>query len=182
MGNIIGMKTINTNDRLTAPLETFERQGTVPKTSVEAVLAAHPFLAGMSAHQRGLLTDCAMLSHFKPGEFLICEGDPANRFYLLIKGKIALESYVEEEGRRLVQTIGAGDVLGWSWLFPPYYWHFDAQATEPTDVVFFYATPLREECEADHDFGYEMLKRMSEIIIHRLQATRKELLHLKSPV
>ena len=73
------------------------------------------------------------------------------------------------------ETIGDDDVLGWSWLFPPYYWHFDARATKPTRAIFFYGTWLRESCERDHDFGYEMLKRMSAVIINRLQATRKKL-------
>jgi hypothetical protein len=75
----------------------------------------------------------------------------------------------------VLQTIGANDVLGWSWLFPPYYWHFDARATKPTKAIFFYGTWLRENCERDHDFGYEMMKRMSAIVIQRMQAARKQL-------
>ncbi len=117
-----------------------------------------------------------MLSSFAPGELIFREGDPANRFYLIHKGKVALESYVRERGTVLIQNIGSGDLLGWSWLFPPYYWHFDARAVEPVEAVFFYGTPLRDECEADHDFGYELLKRMTEVIIKRLQGTRRQLL------
>ena len=67
-------------------------------------------------------------------------------------------------------------MLGWSWLFPPYYWHFDARALEPTTAIFFYGTRLREQCEQDHDFGYEIMKRMTQVVIQRLQATRKQLL------
>ncbi len=117
-----------------------------------------------------------MLSSFAPGELIFREGDPANRFYLIHKGKVALESYVRERGTVLIQNIGSGDLLGWSWLFPPYYWHFDARAVEPVEAVFFYGTPLRDECEADHDFGYELLKRMTEVVIKRLQGTRRQLL------
>jgi CRP/FNR family transcriptional regulator, cyclic AMP receptor protein len=146
------------------------------KESVEEVLAAHPFLKGMSQHQRRILSDCAMLSSFAPGELIFREGDPANRFYLIHEGKMALESHVRERGTVLIQTIGSGDLLGWSWLFPPYYWHFDARAIEPSEAVFFYGTPLRDECEADHDFGYELLKRMTEVVIKRLQASRRQLL------
>jgi CRP/FNR family transcriptional regulator, cyclic AMP receptor protein len=146
------------------------------KESVEEVLAAHPFLKGMSQHQRRILSDCAMLSSFAPGELIFREGDPANRFYLIHEGKVALESHVRERGTLLIQTIGSGDLLGWSWLFPPYYWHFDARAIEPSEAVFFYGTPLRDECEADHDFGYELLKRMTEVVIKRLQASRRQLL------
>jgi CRP/FNR family cyclic AMP-dependent transcriptional regulator len=149
----------------------------VRKAPLEAILAAHPLLEGLSPHQRRILTDCAMLTSFAPGELIFREGDPANRFYLIHKGEVALESYVREQGPVLIQNIGAGDVLGWSWLFPPYYWHFDARAIEETEAVFFYGTPLREECEADHDFGYELLKRMTEVIINRLQSTRRQLLN-----
>jgi CRP-like cAMP-binding protein len=71
--------------------------------------------------------------------------------------------------------LGAGDVLGWSWLFPPYLWHFDARAATPTTAIFFYGTRLRELCDENHDLGYELMKRVSEIVIKRLQATRREL-------
>jgi cAMP-binding proteins - catabolite gene activator and regulatory subunit of cAMP-dependent protein kinases len=104
------------------------------------------------------------------------EGDPANRFYLVLSGKIALESFVKDKGNTLIQTIGPGDVLGWSWLFPPYFWHFNARALEHTEAIFIYATPLREECEADHELGYQLIKRMAEVMMNRLQATRKQLL------
>jgi len=174
------MNASNTNDPLTAPFGNFERQETKPTLSLEAALAEHPFLAGLSEHQHRLLSDCAMLSHFEPGEFLMREGDLANRFYLIIRGKVTLESYVKSRGRVAVQTVAGGDILGWSWLFPPYYWHFDAQAAEPTDVIFLYATPLRKECEDDHDLGYELFKRLSAVIINRLQATRKQLLDLNA--
>ena len=70
----------------------------------------------------------------------------------------------------------AGEVCGWSWLFPPYHWHFDARAVEPTEAIFFYGTRLREQCENDHDLGYELMKRMASVIIRRLQTTRRHLL------
>lgn len=146
---------------------------------VETLLRNHPFLKGLTPHQIRLLTDCAMVMHFRPGELIFREGDPANRFYLIQKGKIALESPAGESGSIFIQTVGAGEVLGWSWLFPPYYWHFDARAIEPTQAIFFYGTPLREECETDHDLGFELLKRMAEVMVKRLQATRRQLLELK---
>jgi CRP/FNR family cyclic AMP-dependent transcriptional regulator len=144
--------------------------------SLETCVKEHPFLAGMSPHQYRILSDCAMYRHFHAGEVIFSEGDPANRFYLIENGKIALESYVKNEGMARIETIGAGEALGWSWLFPPYFWHFNAHALEPTDAIFFYATPLREECESDHELGYEMLKRMAEVMLRRLQATRRKLL------
>jgi CRP-like cAMP-binding protein len=144
--------------------------------SLDDIIKRHPFLVGMSPHQLRLLSDCSMQAHFRSDELIFREGDPANRFYLLQKGKVALESLVKDKGNTLIQTIGAGDVLGWSWLFPPYLWHFDARAIEPTDAIFIYATPLREECESDHELGYELLKRMAQVMMNRLQATRWKLL------
>lgn len=141
-------------------------------------IATHPFLADLSPHQRRLLADCAMLIQFKPGELLFREGDPANRFYLIQEGLVALEARIGPRAITRIDTAGAGEVLGWSWLFAPYFWHFDARALEPTEAIFFYGTPLRAECEADHDLGYELMKRMAEVVTRRLQATRKQLLKL----
>ncbi|MDB6109394.1 MAG: cyclic nucleotide-binding protein [Pedosphaera sp.] len=144
---------------------------------IQALASEHPFLAGMSAHQLRILSDCAMQSHFEPNELIFRAGDPADRFYLINRGKVALETQTDR-GRTLIQTIGAGDVLGWSWLFPPYFWHFDVRALEPTDAIFIYGSMLREECEADHDLGYELTRRMAKVMLQRLQATRRQLLEL----
>ena len=117
-----------------------------------------------------------MLMQFEAGQQIFQEGDWANRFYLILDGEVALESSVKDRGIVPIQTIGAGEVLGWSWLFPPYYWHFDARALRPTTAIFFYGTRLRERCEQDHDLGYGLTMRMAEIMMKRLQATRRRLL------
>lgn len=141
------------------------------------VVAKHPFLAGMTPAHLQILTEAAMLKDFKQNEIIFKEGDPANRFYLIRSGKVFLESRQEDEPEpRLLQYIGEGDALGWSWLFPPYYWHFDARTVEPTETIFFYGTRLREQCEQDPALGYELMRRMSQVVIQRLQTTRKKLL------
>ena len=152
---------------------------TAATQALESVLHAHPFLAGMKPEHLRTLNDNAMMMSYQPGEVIFREGDPANRFYLIQKGKVTLESSRRESEPVLIQSIGPGDVLGWSWLFPPYYWHFDARAVEPTEAIFFYGTRLREQCERDHDLGYELMKRMASVIIHRLQATRRHLLEAR---
>jgi CRP/FNR family cyclic AMP-dependent transcriptional regulator len=148
--------------------------------SIEAAMAAHPFLKDMSPHQCRILTDCAIISHFEPGELILNAGEPADRFYLILKGKVVLKSYIKGFGVVPLQTLGDADVLGWSWLFPPYLWHFDAQAVEPTDIIILDGTSLREECEADHNFGFELIERMSKVIIQRLEALRRQKLELNS--
>lgn len=142
------------------------------------IAAEHPFLKGLSPHVIRILSDCAMLVRFEPGELIFREGDPANRFYLIHRGKVMLESHMDNGTRIPVQVVQTGEVLGWSWLFPPHYWHFDARAIEPTEAIFFHGTPLREECEGDHEVGYVLIKRMAEILVRRLQATRRHMQEL----
>lgn len=144
--------------------------------SVEEIIRKHPFLKDLSPHQYRVLSDCASAAHFGPTEEIFRQGDPANRFYLIDSGKVALEAWQRDKGTVVIETLGPGEVLGWSWLVPPYYWQFSARALEPTDAVFIYGTPLREECETDHELGYELLKRITAVMLNRLQATRRQLL------
>ncbi|MGH7990412.1 MAG: cyclic nucleotide-binding domain-containing protein, partial [Limisphaerales bacterium] len=114
-------------------------------------LASQPFLKGLSASQLELLAGDAMPVEFKADELIFKEGSPANRFYILLSGEVTLESPCpkcdDERGTVPIETIGAGSVLGWSWLFSPYYAHFNARAISPVKAIFFYATRLREQCE-----------------------------------
>lgn len=147
---------------------------------LEIEIAEHPFLQGMRAEHLKLLADASMAAEFKENEVIFREGDPANRFYLILSGSVELLSSRRDEPSVHIQSIGAGEVLGWSWLFPPYYWNFEARAIEPTRAIFFYGTRLRERCEVDPGFGYELMKRMSCVMLQRLQATRRQLLTAES--
>lgn len=141
-----------------------------------ATLAAQPFFKGLPERHLNVLADAAMPAEFKAGEVIFNEGGPANRFYLIRSGKIELQSPIDSErGPITIETIQAGGVLGWSWLFPPYYWHFDALAITPVNAIFLYGTRLREQCEADHELGFEIMRRVSAVVIERLQATRRHL-------
>ena len=144
------------------------------RVELEAQVAAHPFLIGISTHHIRLLADCAMRSQFAAGQVIFQKGETANRFYLIERGRVALESSTLGEVVR-IDEVGAGDLLGWSWIFPPYVWHFDARAIEPTTAIFLYGTILREYCENDPALGYELFKRMSEVMMRRLQAARVKL-------
>jgi len=141
-------------------------------------VAFHQFLAGMNREELALLTDCAISVHFEKGQIIFREGEMANRFYLIETGKIVLESSERLGNPVIIDTIGRGDLLGWSWMFPPYVWRFTARAVEPTEAIFFYGTILREYCERDHSLGYELFKRMSPIMLRRLQAAREKMLSL----
>lgn len=141
-----------------------------------ASIQEHPFFQGMTGSHLKTLADCAMPTEFTKDQVIFRENDLANRFYLIEKGKVALEFRNEAGKLVFVETVGAGDALGWSWLFPPYMWHFTARALEKTTAVFFYGTRLREACEEDHDFGYEVIRRMAQVAIRRLETTRRHVL------
>ncbi|MDX1951178.1 MAG: cyclic nucleotide-binding domain-containing protein [Verrucomicrobiota bacterium] len=135
----------------------------------------HPFLHGLSQEHLEIIADCAMATKFAAGEQIFREGDPANRFYLIKSGRIILERTGNEGVVKTIQIIGPQDVLGWSWLYPPFYWHFDARALEETEAVFLYGTRIREFCEQNHDLGYEVMKRIAHVLINRLLAARRDL-------
>jgi CRP-like cAMP-binding protein len=146
------------------------------------VLAAQPFLKGLSKPQLEMLSNNALEVEFPAGKLIFSEGQAANRFYVILKGEVALESAAAKKGvpPSLIQVIKTGDVIGWSWLFPPYKWNFDARAVKPTKAIIFFAATLRKQCETDPRLGYEVMKRVSKVVIRRLQATRWQLLnHLK---
>ena len=136
----------------------------------------HPFFHGMKEEHLALLADCASDAKFAPGEFVFHESEPANKFYLIQRGTVALEAHEPRSTTAPVQKLGAGEVLGWSWLFPPFVWHFQARAIEPTEVVAFSGAHLLTLAEQNHDFGYELMKRVTQIVIHRLESTRHQLL------
>ena len=154
-----------------------------PETQAEPLstrVALHPFLAGMNHTQLTVLTDCAVARRFNANQTILREGEFANGFYLIETGKVALES-VAGFGKSIpIQILGAGDLLGWSWMFPPYVWQFTSRAIEPTTALFFYATIVREYCEKDHSLGYELLKRISAVMVTRLQAAHDQMLAIYS--
>ena len=143
--------------------------------NLETAIARHPFFAGMSPAHLRILSEQAMQTRFAAGRVVFDAGDPANRFYAIEHGQITVEA--DSSGDRvLIQRLGDGDVLGWSWLYAPYYSHFIARALEDTSAIFFYGTRLREACASDHEFGFELTKRTARVVINRLQATRRQLL------
>jgi len=144
----------------------------------DSPISVPAFFEGMSKKHIDLLRRASAYSEFGSGDVIFREGAPANTFYLIGKGKIALEADMNGEGLVQIGVIKDGEPLGWSWLFPPHLWHFHARALKRTTATYFDADALRKLCEEDHDLGYELMKRMSEVMLARLQATRGELLKL----
>ncbi|MBI4659335.1 MAG: cyclic nucleotide-binding domain-containing protein [Verrucomicrobia bacterium] len=146
------------------------------KLLLESLIAQHPFFDGMPPNHLKILAESAMLTKFEENQLVVRAGDVANRFYLILEGKVALESAGEDGEAILIQTLEPGDELGWSWMFLPYHWHFDARAIEATKAIFFYGTQVRARCEEDHDLGYELMKRITQVLVKRLEATTGRLL------
>jgi CRP-like cAMP-binding protein len=138
------------------------------------VLRPHPFLAGMRPDHLRFIAEHASEAHFAAGDLLFREGDAANRFFLIERGEIALQTHAAGQAHT-VQSVGDGDVVGWSWLFPPHCWRFDARAAKDTDAIVVHAELLREECEVNESLGFQLMKRVSNVVTERLQATRQKL-------
>jgi len=144
--------------------------------TLERVLAEHPFFKGLERPYLQLLAECASRVRFDAGEVIFRESEPANLFYLIRRGKVAVETFSPNRGSIIIQTLGEGQVLGWSWLIAPYRRRFDARAVELTRAIALDGECIREKCERDYQFGYELMKRVAQLMDQRLQATRLQLL------
>ncbi|MCX6641651.1 MAG: cyclic nucleotide-binding domain-containing protein [bacterium] len=144
--------------------------------TLERVLAEHPFFKGLEPKYLQLIVGCASNVRFDPEQCIYKEGEPVDQFYLIRQGRVGLEINVPNKGPVVIQTITEGDLLGWSWLMPPYVARFTARAYEITRAIGLDGKCLRTKCEADHELGYEFYRRFADIIIQRLQATRLQLL------
>lgn len=144
--------------------------------SLEHILGESQFLQGLEPHHLQLITGCASNVKFEGGQYLFHESEEAEKFFIIRHGKVAIEVFTPDRGPITIQTLEAGDVLGWSWLVPPYQWRFDAKAIELVRAVALDGKCLRTKCEEDHHLGYHLLKRFAHIIEQRLEATRLQLL------
>jgi CRP/FNR family cyclic AMP-dependent transcriptional regulator len=140
------------------------------------ILADQPFLKGLTPEQLATIAECAHPVTFRAGEYLFREMEPANHFYILTHGQVALEVHVPGRGAQIIQTVADREALGWSWLFPPYQWHFDGRAVTLIRAIDFNGLCLRGKCDSDHDLGYALMQRFALTITARLQATRMQLI------
>jgi CRP/FNR family cyclic AMP-dependent transcriptional regulator len=144
--------------------------------TIDALLPEIPAFESMAAEHVELIAGCAMNRVFADGEYLGREGDPANSFYVIREGGVALETYVPQRGALVVETLHVHDLVGWSWLVPPYRIQFDIRAVGTTHTIAFDGACLRGKCEADPELGFDLLRRFSIVIVERLQATRLRLI------
>ena len=146
--------------------------------TIEDLLGEAPALASLAPEHRATIAGCARNQVFEAGEVIFREGDPADTFYVLRAGAVALELFAPKRGQVVIETLHEGELLGWSWLFPPYRTTFDARATARTHAMAFDGACLRGKCEADPALGYDLMKLFAAVMVERLQETRVRLLDL----
>jgi CRP/FNR family cyclic AMP-dependent transcriptional regulator len=144
--------------------------------TIEQLLAEAKAFNGMSEEHLALIAGCAQNKVFEDGEYLMREGDEADSFHVIRLGRVALEIFVPERGGVVLETVEEGDLVGWSWLTPPYKVHLDARAIGSAHVVSFDAACLRGKADEDPVLGYELMRRFIPVIVERLQATRIRML------
>lgn len=143
---------------------------------LDTILKEHPLFKELEEDQIQFICGCGRNRVFAPGEVMAHSGDSADHFYVLREGKVSVQLHTIDRGAVTLQTMGPGDVIGWSWLFPPYQWSFDITAIQQTRVIEFDGRCVRGKCEEDHDLGYRLMKSFSQLMVQRLEATRMQVL------
>jgi len=144
--------------------------------TVAAALAGQSLFAGLTDAQLQEVAECARSEVVTAGTVLFREGKPADRFYLVASGTVALSLHVPHRGFVLVDTVHGGELVGWSWLFAPYIWHFDGRVLEDAELVVVDGPALRARCDRDPALGFALMQRFAEVIHRRLQHARLRLL------
>lgn len=140
------------------------------------LLSEHPFVHGLEAHHVAILLGCASNVVFQQGEFLFKEGGPADKLFLLRYGSVGLQVHSPAKGTSVLNTVGEGEVVGWSWLVEPYVARFDSVALTTVRALALDARCLRRKCDEDHELGYQMFARIAQVMERRLHAARLQLL------
>jgi CRP/FNR family transcriptional regulator, cyclic AMP receptor protein len=146
--------------------------------TMEELLGGHPFFAGLGTSTIQLITGCASNVHFAAGDYIFSQGEAADHFYVIRHGRVALEIHSPTRGPLVIDTMDEGEVLGWSWLVPPYRYFGDARAVTGVSATVLDGACLRGKCETDPALGYQLLKRVTAVMYQRLQSTRVRLLDL----
>jgi CRP/FNR family transcriptional regulator, cyclic AMP receptor protein len=146
--------------------------------TIEDLLGRHPFFSGFDADAMRLMAGCASNVHFAAGEYIFAEGEAATRFYVIRHGRVALQVHSPGRGPLIIDTMDEGEVLGWSWLVPPYRYFADGRAVTPVSAIVLDGACLRGKCEADPKLGYQLLKRVTVVMYKRLESARIRMLDL----
>lgn len=144
----------------------------MPDATIHAYLAQHPFFAGLPGHYLTLLSSHATVQQFGAQQRVFKQDTDADQFFIVQKGKVTLEIPAISGEPLTIQTVSDGQLLGWSWLIPPYRWLFDARAVVPSTIVMLDGRKLRTACDDDPKLGYDLLRRFAVLMAERLSASR----------
>ncbi len=147
-------------------------------TPIEEMITSHKFFQNMTPEYLTFVAGCASNVTVHAGDYVFREGEAADKFYIVRHGMVAVELHDARKGAVRIQTVVEDDVLGWSWLFAPYQWQYDARAMTLTRMTAFDGKCLREKCEEDHSLGYDLMKRFTGILLGQLRATRLQVMNL----
>lgn len=147
-----------------------------------AIVSEHPMFAGFAAEHRELIAGCASNVRFDAGALLFREGEPVSRFYLIRYGKVAVELASPSRGHITIQTHQEGDIVGWSWIVPPFHSYHDARALTLTRALAFDGGCLRDKAAADPEFGFVLLKHFSQLIAQSLERVQLQLVDVYGEV
>lgn len=150
----------------------------IEQRTIADLLAENEFLAGLDPEAVAFIAGCGRNVHFGENDYVFREGERADRFYIVREGRVALETFVPGRGPLVIDTVGPNQLLGASWLVPPYRWMFDGRAVEPVRAVALDGACIRDKCEGDPKLGFELMKRVAAVIQSRLQSARLRLLDL----
>jgi CRP-like cAMP-binding protein len=153
----------------------------VTNPPIEQYLSTHTFFSGLSPEFISFLARCAIEQQIEPGHVLFRQGERARHFYLIRTGCIAVEIPAITGPTLQVQSLGPDQILGWSWLIPPYKWNFQARAEEYAAVLAFEGDAVRDRCEAESNFGYALLKRFAALMAERLEVARQRMMDQWNP-
>lgn len=145
------------------------------------LIAGQAFFKGMDTAFVEMLAATAQPARFAPGELIASEGDTASRFYLVLSGEVRIEGLIPRRGPETYQTVRAGDSLGWSWMFPPFRWHFTVRAEQAVEALAWDTAQLRGLADQNPAFGYEMARRLTQVLLSRLKTTHAELVEYYGP-
>lgn len=142
------------------------------------IVAQHPFFADMDPAALEIVVGCCANHVFKAGTYLYRQGEKADKFYLIREGRVSLEFYVPGREPIALETFEAGEIIGWSWLIPPYEWSNDARAVDTVRAISLDGACLRAKMEKDRVLGYEITRRFLPIMARRLLNDRLRILEL----
>lgn len=144
--------------------------------TIADLLSEHPFFRDLAEKDLEFIGGCGEIAKYAAGDYLARENESADHFFVIRAGRVAVETFLPDRGPLCLQTLHDRDVFGWSWLFPPYIWTFDARALDEVRAIRLNGKCLREKCEAEPRLGFQLMKRFARMATERLQATRIQLL------